>query len=247
MDGRLVGINTAIFTRDGGSLGIGFAIPSDMVRVVVAAAVAGGRLVRPWLGATSQTVTADIAQSLGLPRPLGAVLAEVVPDGPADRAGLRRNDVVTHIEGREVSDNQVLRFRLATRAIGATVQLTVWRSGRERVVPVTLVAPPETPPRDATVLRGNNPFAGASVANLSPAVADELGFEGNPRGVVVTDIARNSPAAAMRLQQGDVLLRINDTAMENVDDVRRALNQGRSPWRMAVRRGEQVYTLTVGR
>jgi serine protease Do len=249
MDGRLVGINTAIFTRDGGSLGIGFAIPSDMVRVVVSAAVTGGRLVRPWFGATSQTVTADIAQSLGLPRPLGAVLADVVADGPADRAGLRRNDVVTHVEGREVSDNQVLRFRLATRAVGATVQLTVWRSGRERTVPVTLVAPPETPPRDASVLRGNNPVAGASVANLSPAVADELGFEGNPHGVVVTDIARNSPAAAMRLQPGDVLMRINDAAMENVDDVRRALGQAqaRSPWRLTVRRGDQVYTLVVGR
>ena len=247
MDGRLVGINTAIYTRDGGSIGIGFAIPANMVRVVVGAAASGGRFVRPWLGAAGQTVTADIASSLGLPRPLGVVIADPAPGSPAERAGLRRGDVITHVDGREILDNQVLRFRIATQAVGATTQLTVWRGGRERAMPVTLVAPPETPPRDATALRGNHPFAGMTVANLSPALADEIGYEGNPQGVVVTEVRRNSAAAALRVQPGDVMLRVNDQAIESVEDMRRAVAQAQARWRFSVRRGDQVYNLVIGR
>ncbi|MBL8835379.1 MAG: DegQ family serine endoprotease [Alphaproteobacteria bacterium] len=247
MDGKLVGINTAIYTRDGGSIGIGFAIPANMVRVVVGAAAAGGRFVRPWLGAAGQTVTADIAASLGLPRPLGVVLGDPAAGSPAERAGLRRGDVITHVEGREVADEQVLRFRIATQSVGATAQLTVWRGGRERTVAVTLVAPPETPPRDATPLRGNNPFAGMTVANLSPALADEIGFEGNPQGVVVTEVRRNSNAATLRVQPGDVILRVNDQAIATVEDMRRAVAQQQARWRFSVRRGDQVYNLVIGR
>ena len=114
MDGKLVGINTAIFARDGGgSIGIGFAIPSNMVRTVVAGAgtEAGGRIVRPWFGAGGQSVTAELASSLGLPRPFGVLLNAIYPGGPAERAGLRRGDVVTHVDGREVGDTDALRFR----------------------------------------------------------------------------------------------------------------------------------------
>jgi serine protease Do len=246
MDGRLIGINTAIYSRDGGSIGIGFAIPSNMVRTVLNGVTAGGKLVRPWLGAAGQTVTPDVASSIGLSRPFGVLVNELYPGGPAERAGLKRGDVVTQVEGREVSDSEALRFRIATQAVGGTVRLTVWREGKDRIVPISLIAPPETPPREATPLRGNHPLAGATVANLSPALADELGLEVGPRGVIILELRRGSPAQVIRLLPGDLLLRINDRELKSVDDVRKATTQVALPWRMVLKRGERIVNFTVG-
>ncbi len=247
MDGRLVGVNTAIFSRDGGgSIGIGFAIPSNMVRSVVAgAAGAGGRLVRPWFGAGGQSVTAEISHSIGLPRPYGVLVNDVHPGGPAERAGLRRGDVVVRIEGREIQDVEALRFRIATQAVGASASVGVWRDGAERVVTVALIAPPETPPREATPLRGTHPLAGATVANLSPALVDEIGADLPARGVVILELRRDSPAARLRLQPGDLPIRINDRELRSVEDVRRAVALP-PPWRLQIRRGEKVLSSTVG-
>jgi Do/DeqQ family serine protease len=245
MDGKLVGINTAIFSRDGGSNGIGFAVPANMVNTVVASVQAGGRLVRGWLGATGQTVTPDIANSVGLARPAGVVIADIFPGGPAERAGLRRGDVVLAVEGREVNDNDALRFRIATQPLGQAVRLNVARQGRTEAVPVTLIAPPENPPRDVTPMRGQNPLSGATLANLSPALIEELGIDLPPRGVIVTEIRRGSQAANLRLQPGDVLTRINDRDIRTVEDARRA-SQTPLPWRLSVRRGERTLTTTIG-
>ena len=247
MDGRLVGVNTAIYSRDGGgSVGIGFAIPSNMVQTVIAAAGAKGKLVRPWLGAAGQTVTAELAASLGLPRPFGVLVNDVYPGSPAERAGIRRGDVIAGVEGREISDEEALRFRIATHAVGSSAALTVWRDGRDRNAQVALVAPPETPPRDITPLRGSNPLSGATIANLSPALVDELGLSLAPRGVVVTELRRGSPAQAIRLTPGDVLLRINETEIKTVDDIRRVISGVALPWRLQVRRGDAVRSVTVG-
>ncbi len=245
LDGRLVGINSAIFSRDGGSNGIGFAIPSNMVQTVVAGVKSGGRLVRAWLGASGQTVTSEIAPSLGLPRPVGVAITDVFPGGPADRAGLRRGDVVTQVEGREVGDSEALRFRIATQPVGQTVRIAVWRGGHETVLPVTLTGPIENPPREVTAIRGQNPFSGATVANLSPAFVEELGLDLPARGVVVTEVRRGSPAAQIRLQPGDVLLRVNDRALATVEEVRKIVNTP-LPWRLQVRRGERTLATTVG-
>ncbi len=246
MDGRLVGINTAIFSRDGGgSIGIGFAIPSNMVRTVIAGVTSGTRVVRPWFGASGETVTADIAASLGMPRPLGVIIQDIFPDSPAAEAGLRRGDVITHVEGREVQDAEALRFRIATQAVGSEVRLTIWRKGQEREVNVALIAPPETPPREVTPLRGNHPLAGATVANLSPALADELGLDITPRGVIVLEVRRGSPAQRIRIAPGDVIVRINNREMRTVSDARRAVSQVELPWRLQIRRGDRIFNLTV--
>jgi serine protease Do len=246
MDGRLVGVNTAIYSRDGGSIGIGFAIPSNMVRTVLNGVTAGGKLVRPWLGAAGQTVTPDIASSLGLMRPSGVLVNELYPGSPAERAGLRRGDVVTHVEGREVGDSEALRFRIALQPVGTSVKLTVWRDGKDRVVPISLIAPPETPPRESTPLRGTHPLAGATIANLSPALADELGLDVGPRGVIILELRRGSPAQSIRLLPGDLLLRINDRELKNVEDVRKATTQVNLPWRVVLKRGERLINFTVG-
>ncbi|MEX2642475.1 MAG: trypsin-like peptidase domain-containing protein, partial [Acetobacterales bacterium] len=131
MDGKLAGINTAIYSRDGGSLGIGFAVPSNMVRAVVAGIASGG-LSRPWLGFSGQDITADLASGLGLPRPLGVIVREVFPDGPADRAGIGAGDVLTHLDGREVDSMEGLRFRVATMTGDDEAEVRLWRKGEVR-------------------------------------------------------------------------------------------------------------------
>ncbi|MDX2101474.1 MAG: DegQ family serine endoprotease [Alphaproteobacteria bacterium] len=242
LDGRLVGINTAIYSRGGGSIGIGFAIPANMVRTVLDQS--GRRVVRAWLGAGGTAVTAEMAPSLGLDRPVGVLIEEVAPESPAARAGLRRGDVVTAIAGRDVSDPESLRYRVATLPIGQTAALTVLRQGRAQQISVALQPPPETPPRDLTRIQGAVPFQGATVANLSPALVEEIGFAGPTRGVVVMEVERGSNAARVGLQPGDVLLRINGEPVQAARSVQAQLNAARV-WRLEVRRGAQTLSIQV--
>ena len=242
LDGRLIGVNTAIFSRSGGSIGIGFAIPAAMVRAVVEGAGSGTRIVRPWLGANGQAVTADMAEALGLPRPIGVQINEILQDGPAARAGLRIGDVITAVDGREVDDDEALRFRVATLRIGATAQLTVQRQGKPVSLSVQLQAPPENPPREQSVLNGPSPFAGAVVVNLSPALVEELGLRVSPRGVMVLEIQRGSTANRVGLLPGDVLLQVNGRDVQNVGQAREIASQKQARWRFSVRRNGQVVT-----
>jgi Do/DeqQ family serine protease len=247
MDGRLVGVNTAIFSRSGGSIGIGFAIPANMVRLVVASAQDGtnGRVERPWFGASVQTVTSELAQSLGLDRPGGALIGDIYPDGPADRAGLSTGDVVRKLDVHDIVDENALRYRLATREIGSSVPVEYLRGGSVRTGALRLTAPPERPARDVTQLDGPHPFSGATVANLSPALAEEIRLDPMLSGVVVTAIVRRSAANRLGVQPGDIILGVNDQRVESVDDLEGALAQGGRSWQVSVRRGDQVFNTTV--
>jgi serine protease Do len=244
MDGRIAGINSAIYSRSGGSIGIGFAIPSNMVRVVLAAVASGGKLVRPWLGISGQPVTADIAASLGLSRPAGVLVKSVDPRSPAGQSGLRVGDVVVNLNGRAVDDPDALRFRATTSAVGAPITLGVVHEGSERQLSFTLTAPPEDPPRDTSELSGGNPLSGATVANLSPAVADEIDFSGPPQGVVILELRGTSPAAQLGFQVGDVVLRVNDQDIATVRDLKSALRDRSGRWSVSIRRGDQVLNTT---
>jgi Do/DeqQ family serine protease len=249
MDGSLVGVNTAIYSRSGGSLGIGFAIPSNMVRSVLAGLKAGGKVMRPWLGASGQAVTAEIAATLNLTRPQGVLVSGLNAKGPASRAGLRVGDIVTGVNGREVDDPDGLRFRIATLPVGSTATLGVLRRSGERVsLTLPLEAPPEVPARDEATLQGNVPLSGAKVANLSPALADELSLPTEAGGVIVLDVARGTVASRLGLRPRDVVLSVNGADVETVASLRRLLSRGSadSRWRIAIRRGDQVLTLVVG-
>lgn len=246
MDGRLVGINTAIYSRSGGSIGIGFAIPANMVRTVVDAVRHGGKLVRPWIGAGGQPVTSDIAASLGLPRPAGVLINQVRKGGPAEQAGLRVGDVVTAVNGKAVDDPDSMRYRVATLAVGGNTNVTVLRQGKEQTLSLRLIGPPEDPPRQETVLAGRTPLSGAKVANLNPALVEELRFDGASDGVVVLDVGRGSPAASLGLRPGDVVLRVNDRDIRRVGDLDAALGGQVRRWTIAVQRGDQTLTTTVG-
>jgi serine protease Do len=245
MDGNLVGINTAIFSKSGGSLGIGFAVPANMVRAIVDSAIEGRPLVRPWLGFDGRAVTADLALALEMPRPVGVIVETIYEGGPADEAGLTPGDVVMAVNGHDVEDAQALRFRLATRRIGETVDLTVLRKGRDRTVTMPLKAPPEDPPRNTTMLEGKHPLAGARIGNLSPALVEELGLKGQPRGVFVLAVVKRSPAARLGVRPGDILQSVNGKEIELVRDGVKALKSGATSWNIAIRRGDRVLQVEV--
>ena len=246
MDGRLAGINTAIFSRSGGSIGIGFAIPSNMVGSVINAAISGVEIQRPWLGASGQLVTAALAESLDLEKPGGVVVTDIYPDGPADRAGLKTGDIITGFDGRAVDDPQSLLYRIAIRPVGETADLEVVRSGATLQLSIELQVAPETPPRNITDVAGRNPLTGARIANLSPALAGELGFDAfaYQKGVIILSIARFSPAQQSRVRPGDVVLDVNGSPVGSVEDLIRLLDASQQ-WRVTLRRGDKKLTIAA--
>lgn len=238
--GELVGVNTAIFSRSGGSNGIGFAIPAEMVKRVVNAAVNEGMIVRPWLGLKGQAVTFDLAKAQGLDRPLGVMVAEVYDDGPADKAGLRRGDLVLSIDEREVFDERGLKFLAATRSPGETVSLDVLRGGREQVFDVRLAAPPGASEAELQMLDGRHPFTGAEVAELSPRLAEELGRDPFETGVLVTRVMSRAYARRV-VQPGDIILTIDGQSIQSLDDLNRALDRGPGQWQIEIdRNGRRI-------
>lgn len=247
MQGRLVGINTAIFSRSGGSHGIGFAIPVSMVSVVLESARGGGKSVkRPWFGATLQVVSSEIAESLGLDRPAGALVAKLADKGPAADGGLQRGDVIVAIDGQPVNDPDSFGFRFATKHIGGTSTLRVRRKGREIVVPVKLMAAPETKPREATKISGRTPFAGATLANLSPAVAEDVSMDADAEGVVIVSVDDRTTAQEIGLQKGDIVLAVNGQKIQSPRDVEGLTRQRFGLWRVTINRGGQVITSLFG-
>jgi Do/DeqQ family serine protease len=246
MDGKLAGINTAIFSRSGGSHGIGFAIPSNMVRLVVQSALKGGTVQRPWLGASLQPITPDIADSLGLATPTGALVAKVDAKGPAARAGLLAGDVVVGVDDKEVRDPQAFQYRFVTKGIGGVAELSVLRKGQKLKMTIALLAPLEDPPRDARDLVGHHPLSGCKVANLSPAVAQEVGIDDDSRqGVVVLDVKDKTPAARLGVKRGDVVVGLNNQKVSSVAQLAAALDLSGDGWRLSVERDGKLFNLQI--
>jgi Do/DeqQ family serine protease len=209
LSGELVGVNTAIFSRSGGSNGIGFAIPSELVSRAVDSALTEGRIVRPWIGARTNAVDATMAAALGLDRSKGTVINEILPKGPADRAGLEKGDVILSVDGTAINDDSGLRFKLATLRKGDTANVVYFRDGRERSLRVKTDIPQESPKRDERKLDGYHPFDGLTVVNMSPALGEELGFDPYLKGVMVLKVERRSAANYNRFRPGDFLTELN--------------------------------------
>jgi Do/DeqQ family serine protease len=240
MAGNMIGVNTAIFSRTGASAGIGFAIPAPMVRRVVESALGGGSsVVRPWLGARTQTVDAETARSLGLDRPQGVLVAQVYPGGPADRAGLRSGDIVLAIGGQAVNDQGAVNYIVATRKPGEQLAAQVRRGGQVRDMSIRLDSPPANPPRDQRTLAGRTPLTGATVVNLSPAVAEELGADPFVSGVLILD-AGQGIAAQAGFRRGDLVREVNGRPIDRVADLGSIVSTGR--WRVVIERGGQRIT-----
>ncbi len=226
MNGRLIGINRMIVSPSGGSTGIGFAIPSNLVRVVARAAQHGGRAERPWLGATLQNVTPEIADGLGIGRARGALVASVEKDSPAAKAGLTSGDLILKVDGEDIGDVGSFNYRMATRGVGGTARLGILRGGKPYQATLALEPAPEKPLRDKRVIGGDSPFTGLTVLNLSPAVAEELSYQGKPDGVIVSDVAGGSNADNAGFRRGDVIVSVNGVTIDFDQEPRRG-----SRWR----------------
>jgi serine protease Do len=241
-DGKLAGINTSIVSNSGGSVGIGFAIPSNMARRILEGSGSGG-VKLAWFGADGQAVTSEIARSIGLTRPGGVLLKSVYPGGPAAQAGLKTGDVVIAVDGVGVDDMQALNYRIATHKAGDAPTMRVSTNGQLRDLAVKLSLPPETP-RQATTIGGRNPLTGARVENLSPAAALDLQLEPTTTGVAVVAPGR-SIAANQGFEAGDIIRSINGTAIHNVAELNRVLGQASGHWDMIIDRGGRKLTLSV--
>ncbi|WP_298913009.1 Do family serine endopeptidase [uncultured Algimonas sp.] len=247
LSGELIGVNTAIFSRSGGSNGIGFAIPAELVRRAVDSALSTGEIVRPWIGARTDAVDATMAAALGLDRARGAVINELLDAGPAAEAGLRKGDVILSVGGTPVNDDNGLRFKLATLRTGNSTRIAYMRDGRERTANVRIDTPKEDPPRDERLLLGMHPLDGATVVNLSPALGEELGFDPYLSGVMVMKVQRRAAAHYNRLRPGDIIVSVNDRAIRTTRDAERVLDAegGADLWEIEIDRQGRIALLPV--
>jgi len=250
IDGGVVGINSAIYSRSGGSLGIGFAIPSEMVATVIAAEKGGDHsgkgIVRAWLGFYGQPVTADIASSLDLNRPTGVLITNIHPESPLLKEGMQVGDVIASINGKEVHDGAELKFRLATLPIGEEASLDVLRKGKPMNFKVKAVAPPDSPSRGEATLDGATPLNGATVSNINPAVIVEQNLPGEAKGVVVTSVA-NGRAASRLFQRGDIIVSVNNKEIKTVKELKSTLAdaKGQSSFALVIERNGQKTQIVI--
>lgn len=227
--GRLVGINTAILTRGGGSNGIGFAIPANLVKSIVAQAEAGAtRFARPWAGVTGQAMDAALAEGLGLPRPDGVLISELHPKSPFAAAGLQPGDVILSLGGAPTNTPQEVIFRLSALGVGAEAEIVWLRGGVEMRAVMVLAAAPEDPPRGQVTITADVGLRGLTVVRINPAVIEELGLPMQAEGVAVLQAEDLSARAG--LQPGDILLGLNGVAVTQPAEVAALAEQYARVW-----------------
>ena len=219
-DGDVVGVNTAIYSPSGGSVGIGFAIPARIVKPVIEQLRQKGVVTRGALGVEIQPVTPEIANALGLKRVEGALVAETEPGGPAAKAGIVPGDVVLAVDGHPISNGADLAAKIGSMAPGTTVQISIFRDGGERTIPVTLVELPGTPFKPATAPQEQEP----SRLGLTLAPAAAIKGAGN-QGVAITDVDPNGLAAEKGLRPGDIILDVSNNPVRTPADVHNAIGQ----------------------
>lgn len=243
LDGRLVGINTAIVSRSGGSVGIGFAIPANMARIVAESGISGGTLNRPWFGARLQQVNSDLADSLGLGRPRGALISEEAPGGPAQKDGFKDGDVILAVDGFNIEQPSAFDFRLATKKAGDSAAITYFRDGHEQQKTITLEAPPKS--SGQVKVTGSTRFSGTTVETVTPAIAEDLGLPYSFKGVVVRVVDPGSPADDMGLRAGDLILNLNGQDIPDADTFKRVANARPNTWQMTMQRGNRTFRAEV--
>ena len=242
MDGALIGVNTAIVTRSGGSNGIGFAIPAALVAQFIAQARAGEtQFKRPWAGMGGQTVDADLANSLGLERPGGMAITQVQDGSPFANVGLGVGDVITSANGRAVNSPSEMLYYMTIAGIGAEITVTAVRDGVAQEVDVAMIGPPDLPPREEQTLGERDVLQGLRIANVNPAVLAEFQLPILPSGVVVLETGPIAPRVG--LQKGDILREIDGRKIVAPGDAIDALRAARRSVSVVVERAGQLVLL----
>jgi len=220
-EGRVVGINSAILTHSGGNQGIGFAVPSNLCRWVMDSLVKSGRVERGFLGVMIQNLTPDLATAFKLDRTTGALVGDVTPDSPADKAGLKSGDVITQLNGQPIEDASQLKLRVAESTPGSKVQVAVNRNGEAKTFDVTLGNLPENKVAKTDEQSGNTKteaLAGVGVADLDQNTRAELGIPAQVQGAVITEVAPDSAAYQAGLRPGDVITELDRKPVKNAQD-----------------------------
>jgi serine protease Do len=245
--GNLMGINTAIISGGGGgNEGIGFAIPVNMARDVIEQIVDHGKVIRGYLGVKIQGVDPDMAKAFGLTQGGGALIGDVTPGGPAEKAGLQRGDIVLKLNGSDVTGPDEFSLRISEMAPGSVAHLEVYRSGKSQEMNVVLGTYPETGQPGAPAQGGGAALQGLHVENLIPGIAQQLGLPAGTTGVVVTDVDQSSAAAAAGIQHGDVIEEVNRKPVHNIDDFRQALaGRANQPVLLLINRGGNTIFVVV--
>ncbi len=255
-DGRVIGINTAIFSQTGGSIGIGFAVPANLAKPVVEQLLKFGRTKRGWLGVRIQTVTEELAEGLGMKQPRGALVAGVTDDSPAGAAGIKSGDVIVQFNGQEIDEMRALPRIVAETAVGKTVPVEVWRKGELQTFQVELgeleqaekqlsMTEPSEPQEETSSTVGS---LGLTLSPITEALAQEFGIE-RETGAVVTEVNPDSSAAEKGLRPGDVIIEVNQEEVTNPKEVAAevdaaAKNENRSVL-LLVQRGEDRLFIAV--
>jgi len=236
MDGQVVGINSAIYSPNGGSVGIGFAIPSNLAKSVVDQLREHGKVERGWIGVQIQAVTPDIANGLGLDKPRGALVVVVTPDSPAAKAGLKSGDVILRVGGDTVDDMRELPRLVADKEKGTDARFVVWRDGGEKTLTVTIAPMPVEQNVAALEQDGMpaEPTLGMTLTAIEPPVRQRLGIPEDTRGVLVTGVRGDSPAAAAGISPGDVIEKIGKSTVDTPEDVVATVKAARAEKRPSV-------------
>jgi len=248
--GELVGINTAIFSRSGGSMGVGFAVPANMARGVMESLIKTGKVVRGWLGVSIQEVTPALAKQFGLSNGSGALVNKVLPGSPAAAAGLQKGDVIVGFNGKPVESPSTLRNTVAQTPVGQKVAVDVMRDRKQVKLNVKIAEQPKDIARAGMEEQGvqggaeGSALAGVEVRSLTSDIARQLGLPAGTAGVLVSDVASGSLAEAAGVQQGDVIAEINHQPVRNTSDYRRIsskLGKKASVLLLINRRGDQLF------
>ncbi len=246
--GQLVGINTAIFTRSGGYMGIGFAVPSSMARSVMDSLIKNGKVIRGWLGVSIQEVTPDLARQFGIKEARGALVSEVIPDSPAAAAGFKTGDIITAFDGKPVDNPSLLRNAVAQVPVGTTVKIEVLRDKKTVTLKAKIAEQPKdvSQPESETAQGGDEDTAlsGVEVHNLTPDIMSQLGLHAGVTGVVITSVEEGSAAEEAGLQEGDVITEMNRHKVRNIADFTREskkLSKDDSVLLFVIRQGQKLF------
>jgi serine protease Do len=222
LKGEMVGVNTAIFSRTGGNIGIGFAIPVNMAKNVFAQLKEHGKVTRGWLGVMIQQVTHDLAENFNLDRPIGALVGQVVPDSPAEKAGIKAGDVIISYSGKEISQMSMLPAMVASTNVGEKAELVLIRDGKKQNITVEIGRMEDEEAILAGTETGTSKKLGITVQEITPKIAESLGIE-EVHGLIVNNVDSGSAAAEAGIMRGDILLEINRERVDNIADYKKSL------------------------
>ena len=246
LNGEMVGLNTAIFSRSGGNIGIGFAIPINMAKNVADQLKEHGKVTRGWLGVVIQQVTSELAENFGLERPIGALVGQVVPDSPADKAGLKAGDVIIEYNGKEISQMSMLPALVASTSVGEKAKLVLIRDGKKQNITVEIGKLEDEETVITGTETGTSKKLGITVQELTPKLAESLGIN-EKQGLIITDINAGSAAAEAGIQRGDIILEINREKIENLAQYKQAMQaaQGKKSILLLIKRDKNTLFVVV--